>query len=212
MCNQRFFKGLILLLFVLIATQSIQAQDLLKGTNLSQIKADAISPADIAKLKAQLTSSGMSIDQAEQMAISKGMPAAEAAKLKQKLGNNTSVLTGGTEKQMAVRENSNAESIDNAKDMRPGVAINPLIFGSELYTAAALSFEPNLKLATPVNYILGPDDQIQVSIYGVQEYNGNLAISPEGSVTIPSVGEVKLAGLSIEAATQKLKTVMGNTA
>ena len=212
MRNQRFFKGLILLLFVLIATQSIQAQDILKGTNLSQIKADAISPADIAKLKAQLTSSGMSIDQAEQMAISKGMPAAEAAKLKQKLGNNTTVLTGGAEKQMAVRENSNAESIDNAKDMRPGVAINPLIFGSELYTAAALSFEPNLKLATPVNYILGPDDQIQVSIYGVQEYNGNLAISPEGSVTIPSVGEVKLAGLSIEAATQKLKTVMGNTA
>ena len=212
MRNQRFFKGLILLLFVLITTQSIQAQDLLKGTNLSQIKADAISPADIVKLKAQLTSSGMSIDQAEQMAISKGMPAAEAAKLKQKLGNNTSVLTGGAEKQMAVRENSNAESIDNAKDMRPGVAINPLIFGSELYTAAALSFEPNLKLATPVNYILGPDDQIQVSIYGVQEYNGNLAISPEGSVTIPSVGEVKLAGLSIEAATQKLKTVMGNTA
>ncbi|MCX6299876.1 MAG: SLBB domain-containing protein [Bacteroidetes bacterium] len=212
MRTQRFFKGLILLLFVLIATQSIQAQDLLKGTNLSQLKADAISPADIAKLKAQLTSSGMSIDQAEQMAISKGLPAAEAAKLKQKLGNNTSVLTGGAEKQMAVRENSNAESIDNAKDMRPGVAINPLIFGSELYTAAALSFEPNLKLATPVNYILGPDDQIQVSIYGVQEYNGNLAISPEGSVTIPSVGEVKLAGLSIEAATQKLKTVMGNTA
>jgi protein involved in polysaccharide export with SLBB domain len=212
MRNQRFFKGLILLLFVLIATQSIQAQDLLKGTNLSQIKADAISPADIAKLKAQLTSSGMSIDQAVQMAISKGMPAAEAAKLKQKLGNNTTVLTEGAEKQMAVRENSNAESIDNAKDMRPGVAINPLIFGSELYTAAALSFEPNLKLATPVNYILGPDDQIQVSIYGVQEYNGNLAISPEGSVTIPSVGEVKLAGLSIEAATQKLKTVMGNTA
>lgn len=212
MRNQRFFKGLILLLFVLIATQSIQAQDLLKGNNLSQIKADAISPADIAKLKAQLNSSGMSADQAEQMAISKGMPAAEAAKLKQKLGNNTSVLTGGAEKQMAVRENSNAESVDNAKDMRPGVAINPLIFGSELYTAAALSFEPNLKLATPVNYILGPDDQIQVSIYGVQEYNGNLAISPEGSVTIPSVGEVKLAGLSIEAATQKLKTVMGNTA
>ena len=212
MRNQRFFKGLILLFFVLITTQSIQAQDLLKGTNLSQLKADAISPADIAKLKAQLTSSGMSIDQAEQMAISKGLPAAEAAKLKQKLGNNTTVLTGGAEKQMAVRENSNAESIDNAKDMRPGVAINPLIFGSELYTAAALSFEPNLKLATPVNYILGPDDQIQVSIYGVQEYNGNLAISPEGSVTIPSVGEVKLAGLSIEAATQKLKTVMGNTA
>ena len=212
MLNQRFFKGLILLLFVLVATQSIQAQDLLKGNNLSQIKADAISPADIAKLKAQLNSSGMSADQAEQLAISKGMPAAEAAKLKAKLTATANTIQGTTDKVTNTRENSNPDLLDTPKDIKPSSLINPLIFGSELYTAAALSFEPNLKLATPVNYILGPDDQIQISVYGVQEYNGNLTISPEGSVTIPSVGEVKLAGLTIEAATQKLKTVMGNLA
>jgi len=214
MRNQRFFKGLILLLFVLIATQSIQAQDLLKGTNLSQIKADAISPADIAKLKAQLTSSGMSIDQAEQMAISKGMPAAEAAKLKQKLSENaTSATKTGSEneKTTVTRENSNPDLLDTPKDIKPSALINPLIFGSDLYRATALSFEPNLKLATPVNYILGPDDQLVVSVFGVQEYNGNLTISPEGSVSIPNIGEVKLAGLTIEAATQKLKTIMGNS-
>ena len=212
MRNQRFFKGLILLLFVLIATQSVQAQDLLKGNNLSQLKADAISPADLAKLKTQLNSSGMSADQAEQMAISKGMPAAEAAKLKAKLTATATTTQGATDKAANTRENSNPDLLDTPKDIKPSSLINPLIFGSELYTAAALSFEPNLKLATPVNYILGPDDQIQISVYGVQEYNGNLTISPEGSVTIPSVGEVKLAGLTIEAATQKLKTTMGNMA
>ena len=212
MRKQSFFKGLILLLFVLIATQSIQAQDLLKGNNLSLLKADAISPADIAKLKAQLNSSGMTADQAEQMAISKGMPATEAAKLKAKLTATATTTQGATDKTTNTRENSNPDLLDTPKDIKPSSLINPLIFGSELYTAAALSFEPNLKLATPVNYVLGPDDQIQVSVYGVQEYNGNLTISPEGSVTIPSVGEVKLAGLNIEAATQKLKTVMGNMA
>ena len=214
MRTQRFFKGLILLLFVLIATQSVQAQDLLKGTNLSQIKADAISPADIVKLKAQLTSSGMSIDQAEQMAISKGMPAAEAAKLKQKLTENDKGATktgSDNEKTTVTRENSNPDLLDTPKDIKPSSLINPLIFGSDLYRATALSFEPNLKLATPVNYILGPDDQLVVSVYGVQEYNGNLTISPEGSISIPNIGEVKLAGLTIEAATQKLKTIMGNS-
>ncbi|MEI6586322.1 MAG: polysaccharide biosynthesis/export family protein, partial [Sediminibacterium sp.] len=194
MRNQRFFKGLILLLFVLIATQSVQAQDLLKGNNLSQLKADAISPADLAKLKTQLNSSGMTADQAEQMAIAKGMPAAEAAKLKAKLTATATTTQGATDKVTNTRENSNPDLLDTPKDIKPSSLINPLIFGSELYTAAALSFEPNLKLATPVNYILGPDDQIQISVYGVQEYNGNLTISPEGSVTIPSVGEVKLAG------------------
>lgn len=187
------------------------SQDLLKGRDLSQIKADAISAADIAKLKAQLSSSGMSPEQAEQMAIAKGLPASEAAKLKQRLNSNATILKTGSENTNMVRENTNPEALDNSKESKGGTLVNPSIFGSELYTSAALSFEPNLKLATPTNYVLGPDDQILVSVYGVQEYSGNLLISAEGIVSIPNVGEVKLAGLTIEAATQKLKTLMGNS-
>ena len=203
-------KGLFLILFIIGFITTGNAQDLLKGKDLSQMKADAISAADIAKLKAQLSSSGMTPDQAEQMAIAKGLPASEAANLKQRLNTNTGVSKSRNETNNTTRENANPETIDNVKEIKGSSLINPLIFGSELYTSAALSFEPNLKLATPTNYVLGPDDQIQVAVYGVQEYNGNLQISPEGSVSIPNVGEVKLAGLTIEAATQKLKTIMGN--
>ena len=89
--------------------------------------------------------------------------------------------------------------------------INPLIFGSELYTSVAPSFEPNLNMATPSNYVLGPDDQVLVTVYGVQEYNGDLLVSSEGNISIPNVGLVKVGGLSIEAATQKMKTIMGNS-
>jgi protein involved in polysaccharide export with SLBB domain len=202
--------GLLVLFFIVFCTIGF-SQDLLKGKDLSQIKVDAISASDFAKLKAQLSSSGMTPDQAEQMAIAKGLPISEAAKLKQRLNSNTTVLKAGAETNNLVRENANTETVDNVKETKVGSLINPLIFGSELYTNTALNFEPNLKLATPTNYILGPDDQIAVSVYGVQEYFGNLQISPEGSVSIPNVGEVKLAGLTIEAATQKLKTVMGNS-
>ncbi len=66
-------------------------------------------------------------------------------------------------------------------------------------------------MATPSNYVLGPDDQIQVSVYGVQEYNGDLLVSTEGNISIPNVGQIKVGGLSIEAATQKMKTIMGNS-
>lgn len=206
-----FLKGSLLALFFIGFCTIGFPQDLLKGKDLSQIKVDAISTSDLSKLKAQLSSSGMTHDQAEQLAISKGMPASEAAKLKQLLNANTAVLKGGAETNSIARENANTETVDNVKETKTASLINSLIFGSELYTNAALNFEPNLKLATPTNYILGPDDQIAVSVYGVQEYLGNLQISPEGSVSIPNVGEVKLAGLTIEAATQKLKTVMGNS-
>lgn len=211
MLKSIFLKAGMFVLFLGLST-IVFSQDFLKGKDLSQIKVDAISAADIAKLKAQLNSAGMSPDQAEQMAIAKGLPATEAAKLKEKL-NSTNQSGSNTNKEanISTRENANPDLLENQKENKGIPLINPLIFGSELYTSAALSFEPNLKVATPTNYVLGPDDQIQVSVYGVQEYNGNLQISPEGAVSIPNVGEVKLAGLTIEAATQKLKNTLGNS-
>lgn len=206
-----FLKGGIFILFVLSLNSGVFAQDILKAKDLSQVKVDNISASDLSKLKAQLSSSGMTIDQAEQMAISKGLPASEAAKLKQKLNGINSVSTQNTvESSNLTRENANLDNKEKAIEKKENSLINSLIFGSELYNNTELNFEPNLKLATPTNYVLGPDDQIAISVYGVQEYFGNLQISPEGSVLIPNVGEVKLAGLTIEAATQKLKSIMGN--
>lgn len=190
---------------------SAKSQDILKGKDLSQIKVDMISAEDLNKLKSQLTASGMTPDQAEQLAISKGMLPTEAAKLKLKLANtstNPESKATTSEKNNTARENNEPELLE--KNNKKATLINPMIFGSELYREAALSFEPNLKLATPLNYILGPEDQLIVSVYGVQEYNGNLTVSPDGTISIPNVGEIKVAGLTIEAATQKLKNIMGN--
>jgi protein involved in polysaccharide export with SLBB domain len=193
-------------------------QDLLKAKDLSQLKVDLLTDADVAKLKAQMSGSGMTIDQAEQVALSRGMPAAEVAKLRQRLTAPASNLSkealkdGKTAMPLPSRTSSSADSLDvydKVETTKP--LINPLIFGSELYTRVAPSFEPNLNLATPMNYILGPGDQLQVSVYGVQLYEGELTVSADGYVSIPSVGQVKVAGLTIEAVTQKLKVLMGNT-
>ncbi len=212
-----FLKYIFFAFCLFFGSQELHAQDLLKGKDLSQLKVDQLSDADIAKLKTQLTSSGMTIEQAEQAALAKGMPPAEFAKLKQRLSsmdtNNSGIgKLNGKKETAPLRSNNSPDSLDTySKTEKTKPLINPLIFGSELYTGVAPSFEPNLSLATPVNYILGPNDQIQVSVYGVQQYEGELTVSPEGSISIPNVGQVKLAGLTIEAATQKLRTVMGNS-
>lgn len=205
-------------LFIVVLFLGIQhiglSQDLLKGKDLSLIKVDMLSNADIQKLKSQLTASGMSLDQAEQLAISKGMTQSEANKLKQKLLATSGTVTNETnnlDKKSIPRENSEPDELDKSKKTSNIPLINPLIFGSELYTATSLSFEPNLKMATPINYILGPEDQIQVTVYGVQEYNGSLSVSPEGTINVPNVGEIRVSGLTIEAATQKIKNSMSNS-
>lgn len=217
--SRSFFVKLLFCVALMIGgRQVVFAQDLLKAKNLEQLRVDQLSDADIEKIRAQLVSNSLTIDQAETMALQKGMQPSEFAKLRQRLAKKPASTLPGVNKKNAEqdektgRSNNSTDSLTQEKypDNRQPL-INPLIFGSELYTSTALSFEPNLKLATPVNYILGPDDQITVSVYGVQEYNGELIVSPEGNIQIPNIGLVKVAGLTIEEATQKLKAIMGNS-
>jgi protein involved in polysaccharide export with SLBB domain len=203
-----------------LTTAQVHAQDILKGKDLSTVKVDQLSDADIAKLKAQLNESKVTIEQAEQMALAKGMSATEFAKLKARLNadskgqKTTGALKSDPQTGKSIeKQNNSTDSLDTEQydKKKPQPLINPLIFGSELYTSVAPNFEPNLKMATPMNYVLGPDDELLVTVYGVQEYNGELLVSDEGNINVPNVGQVRVAGLSIEAATQKLKTVMGNS-
>jgi protein involved in polysaccharide export with SLBB domain len=213
--QQLIKKAGILILTLLIITSTATAQDLLKGNNLANVRVDQLADADIAKLKAQLSAQRMTIDQAETMAIAKGMSPAEFAKLKARVnGAANSAAAAKTNKAPEGRTNNASDTADTEKytQQLPKPLINPLIFGSELYTSVAPSFEPNMSLATPLNYVLGPNDQIAVSVYGVQEYSGDLLVSAEGNVSIPNVGLIRVAGLTIEAATQKIKNTMGATA
>lgn len=208
-------------LFFGAMAQKVSAQDLLKGRDLSQVRVDQLSDADIDKLKAQLSASNITMEQAEQMALAKGMSAAEFTKLKARLSADPKAqkTTGALKSEPKAtgktieKQNNSTDTLDTEQyeKKRPEPLINPLIFGSELYTSVAPNFEPNLKLATPVNYMLGPDDELLVTVYGVQEYSGELLVSDEGNINVPNVGQIRVAGLTIEAATQKIKTVMANT-
>jgi protein involved in polysaccharide export with SLBB domain/biotin operon repressor len=210
--NMKKWIRVALLCAFLLGGYVLQAQDLLKKNDLSQVKAEQLSDADIAKFMQQLQSSGLTIEQAEQIALTKGMPANEIAKLKQRLQAPVGTNTTGkntSNNGSSDRSVNNSEFTTRKEDTK---SVDSRIFGAELFNTASLSFEPNLKIATPMNYELGVDDQIQVSVYGVQESNTELTISPEGIASIPNVGQLKLLGLTIEAATQRIKQAMGNSA
>lgn len=195
----------LVLLVALLQSSTMTAQDLLKSTDLSTLKVDNLSDAEIGKIKAQLQSNNMTIDQAQPMAIAKGMSATEFAKLKSRIaviGSSSENKAGTT----AVKDSGRKQ--DKISNTKVKDSINALIFGSELFDNPTLNFEPDLKLATPLNYILGPADELQVSVYGVQEFNASIPVSVEGKVTIQYVGEIAVSGMSIEAATQKIRSAM----
>ena len=153
-------KKLLFIAFLFLAltqTATVKAQDLLKSQNLSTLKVDNLSDADLEKLRSQLQSNSMTIDQAEPMALAKGMPASEFAKLKARLGTP---MAANTKKGNAIES---TESLGNVQESTVNVKVkdeaNALVFGSELFDTPTLNFEHNLKLATPLKYVLGPGDE-----------------------------------------------------
>ncbi len=197
----------ILLVFAFFQSGTVMAQDLLKGTDLSTLKVDYLSDGDIAKIKSQLQNNKVTDEQLETMVLAKGMSTTEYSKLKVRLGYQSSTAPTGVSNTDVYDEKKGELSRKQEKIVNKKVkdTLNSLIFGSELFDNPDLNFEPNTKLATPVNYILGPGDELQISVYGIQEYNANVPVTLEGKIGIQYVGEIAVAGLTIEAATQKIK-------
>ncbi len=80
------------------------------------------------------------------------------------------------------------------------------IFGSSFFNSSSLSFWPGIRTTAPANYILGPDDELIINISGNQELNIRPTVQPEGTVLIPRIGSINVAGLSINQA----KTLINN--
>ena len=83
------------------------------------------------------------------------------------------------------------------------------VFGRDIFNNKNLSFEPNVNIATPQNYVLGPGDAVNIDIYGASQKSINETISPDGDVVIEGVGPIQLAGLSVSAANARLRSVLG---
>lgn len=82
------------------------------------------------------------------------------------------------------------------------------VFGSEIFDNADLSFEPNLNIATPRNYVIGVNDQLVIDVYGVSDNTTKLKVTTEGDIRFPKYGPIKVAGLTVEEATIKIKNAL----
>jgi protein involved in polysaccharide export with SLBB domain len=209
---KHFFRSLTLVLLFAVMAQTANAQGFLAQKDLSQFKVEMLSEGDISKIKERLQSSELSIDQIKTQATAKGLPAAEFEKLRTRLSaTNNATNTIGT-KIESVQSNREGNAISNASSFKEAeVAANSLVFGSELFQNAG-SLTSNANIATPLNYEVGPNDILKLVLYGIQEFATELRVSYEGSVTVQNVGVIRVAGLTIEAATDKIRQQMARTA
>lgn len=91
---------------------------------------------------------------------------------------------------------------------RPIRPVNPedQVFGRNIFTNENLTFEPDVNVATPQDYRLGPGDEIIIDIWGASENSIRQEISPDGTITIPGLGMISLNGMNIADAKEYLRS------
>jgi protein involved in polysaccharide export with SLBB domain len=73
------------------------------------------------------------------------------------------------------------------------------IFGYKIFHNKDVRFEPNLNMATPKGYVVGPKDELALQVYGVAQSKYNVVVSNEGKISIPDIGVFQIGGLTIDA-------------
>lgn len=91
-------------------------------------------------------------------------------------------------------------------DLMTGATQRPRIFGHDMFSSGRLTFEPNLSLATPDNYVLGAGDEIIIDVWGNSQMTEQATVTPDGKVFVPNVGPVNVGGFTVAEATKRLRS------
>ena len=95
--------------------------------------------------------------------------------------------------------------VDNRADNTATTDNSSQIFGHDVFTNRNLTFEPSINLATPVDYRLGPGDEVIIDVWGASENTIRQSISPEGTIQVSGLGPVQLSGMTVKDANAYLQ-------
>ena len=98
---------------------------------------------------------------------------------------------------------------DSLSMILPSEPVGRKVFGRDIFNNKQLSFEPNMNIATPQNYRLGPGDVVFIDIYGASQKNVEATVTPDGTVVIEGFGPVQVSGLTVAQANARLKSTLG---
>ena len=200
----KYILSVILALLIFINYGNIQTSKAQTGTTTSDpittlpTKADDITDSQLRDLLQKAQATGMTDDQIRQAAIGKGMPETEVNKLQIRINAIRGIKETNTDN-ITIKPTSTGENAKSVTTVLPKTTDGLSIFGAEYFNNSNLTFEPNLRLPTPKNYILGPDDQVVIDIFGNSVAHWALTVSADGNISIPNIGLLNVSGKSIES-------------
>lgn len=173
---------------------------------------ESVTDKQIESFLKEMESRGLSEEQVETLAKARGYTDTDIIKLRERINR----IKSGTDKTSETVSNTVREQIEEVSE-RAEVQVKaeqPIIkeelYGASIFRNKALSFEPNLRIPTPPNYVLGTGDELRVGITGYAAKDYNLQVSEEGSVKIEHFAPIYVNGLTISEARSKILQRLGS--
>jgi len=207
-----FFLLLLSSLIGLNGSIAIQAQSS-AGIDLKSTKVDELSDAQILSYIKQAEDRGLSQTQLEALARQQGVSESEIFKLRSRVAQIRGGISGGggsttsnsNGQRFAPLLNQNAGPGITSDISRPSLTQNQKrIFGFDIFQRNSLTFTPNLNLPTPRDYVLGPNDEIVVDLWGATQQFLSFTVSPEGTIRPQNLSPIYVNGLTINQAQKRI--------
>ena len=195
---QKLMGALILLL--MLGAAPVAAQNMSDSQVLEYVKEGIRQGKEQKQLASELARKGVTKEQAMRV-----------KQLYEQQNNvNASNATGTDVNESRLREEMKENTSDMLEDhpSTQDLERNNQVFGRNIFNTRNLTFEPSVNIATPLNYRLGPGDEVIIDIWGASQNTIRQQISPDGTINIQKIGPVNLNGLTISEANDYLKKTL----
>ena len=176
-----------------------------------QANAQAMSDKAVIEYVKSGVNQGKSQKQLYQELLLKGVTKDQMLRIKEEYERQQAKTNEDQAEQKPDTQRVNPEKRDDSEkaqnnNMREAAPVgNIKVFGRDIFNNSNLTFEPSLNIATPVDYRLGPGDQLVIEVWGASQANITQKVTPDGYITIPDVGPIQVNGLTVQAASNKIR-------
>lgn len=204
-------KFFVLLCLTIGFTTTVMAQSMTDQQVINYARQQAAAGVSQREIATQLLRRGVTMQQLERI----------QQRMQQQSNDNVSASEAPAqlENQAPIRRNVNTQDGYEEAELRDEATVQEVIresesentigggeiYGHSLFTNRNLTFEPNVNLATPTNYKLGPGDEVIINIWGASENTIRQTITPEGSIQVSGLGPVHLNGMTVREANTYLQ-------
>lgn len=195
---------LFVILLTILLQPVLQGQDIFGARGLKGLSPSQLTNEQVQLIRNQVKASGMTENDLRIYLIGKGMGQNDANELIHRLGKEKTPASTQPQTKAGVNEALQQPNAPQIATLR----YDSLLFGASMFANSQLNFAPPQQFATPVNYILGPGDLLNLSITGNQEILTDLRVEPSGNLRLPYAGNVMVGGLTIGQAEAKIKTAL----